>query len=170
MGAAEEALDVAAGDVRELLTALERMQVSKVTHGPEQGHAQSPGADTGLNHAGAGEDVGHRHDLGGILGIDHRGASRHREDVVTQQRTNGEILDTRGVLEGGAVRRADEIAVLKPATMGVERLAGLQGDGVKLALGIGQLDALALGERSPAQVGSGGLRGGRTADAHDGQV
>ena len=46
------------------------------------------------------------------------------------------------------VRGADEVVVGQPAGVGVELAAGLEGDRVESALGIGQLDPVADLERS----------------------
>ena len=49
--------------------------------------------------------------------------------------------------DDAALGRADQRVVLDRAAVGVELLAGGEGDGVQPALGVGQLDALALAER-----------------------
>ncbi len=72
--AAEEPLDVRAGDRREVLAALDRVQGAGVTDGTQQVEGQRAGADAGLDHARARVDVGHRDDLAGVLGVDHRRA------------------------------------------------------------------------------------------------
>jgi len=147
---AEEALDVASRDVGEVLAAFEGVQVPLVAHGPQERHAQRPRAHAGFDHVGAGEDVGHGHDLTGVLGVDHSRAAGHGEHVVAEQRTDRQVLDAGGVLHGRAVRGADEVVVGQPAAVRVEVLARHEGDRVKSALGVGQLNALTLGELSAA--------------------
>ena len=113
-----------AGDVGEVLAALERDQLAVVADGPQQRHAQGPGPDPGLDDPGAGEDVGHRHDLGRVLGVDHGRPARHRHHVVGEQRTQREVLGAGRVGHDRPVGRADEVVVGEPAGVGVELAPG----------------------------------------------
>ncbi len=151
---AEEGPRVALGDVGEVLATLERVHVALLPHGAQQAHRQRPGADAGLDHPGAGEDVGHRDDLPRVLGVDHGRATGHGHDVVGQQRAQGEVLDPGGVADDGAVGGADEVVVGEPPAVGVELAAGLERDGVQATLGVGQLDPLPRAERAASQVGA----------------
>ena len=122
--AAEEGPDVALGDVGEVLAALEGVQHARASPTARSSDMLSaPGADAGLDDAGAGEDVGHRDDLAGVLGVDHGGAARHRQHVVGEQRAQREVLDAGGVADRRAVGRADEVVVGEVAAVGVELLA-----------------------------------------------
>ena len=152
---AEEDARVAAGDVREVLAALEGDELPGVSDGPEQGHAQGAGPDAGLDDAGPGEDVGHRDDLAGVLGVDDRGAPRHRHHVVGEQGSQHEVLDARAVRHDRPVGAADDVVVGEAAVVGVELAAHLEGDRVQAALVVGQLDPVAHRERAAP-----GSRGG----------
>jgi hypothetical protein len=148
----EEGARVTAGDVGEVLAPLEREELAAVADGPQQRHAERPGADSRLDHAGAGEDVGHRHDLRRVLGIDHRGAARHRHDVVRQQRAQSEVLGARGVGDDRAVGCSDEDVVGQSPRVRVELATRLEGDGVEATLGVGELDPVTHPERPSARV------------------
>ena len=88
--------------------------------GPQQRHRQGAAADASLDDRRPGEDVGHLDDLAGVLGVDDGGSTRHRHDVVAEQRPQREVLDVGGVGHDGAVGRTDEVVVAQEAAVGVE--------------------------------------------------
>ena len=148
--AAEDRLDVAAGDVGEFLAAFEGMQVAVVPHRAEQRDGQGAGADAGLDDARAGEDVCHGDDLAGVLGVHHGRAAGHREHEVREQGAQGLVLLSDVVHDDGAVRLADDLVVVQEAPVGVEGPADLERDRVHAAALVRELDPLALAERSAA--------------------
>ena len=135
-----------------------------VAHGAQQRAGERAGADAGLEHPGAGEDVGDADDLGGVLGVDHRGAARHRQHEVGQQRPQRQV---------GAPRRSRSPRCPRAARSGRRArrtplwvwntLPGAQRDRVHPPLGVGELDAVAGCERSAG--GGGGLG----VDGHGGR-
>ena len=163
MVAPEELGDVAAGDVGELLAALERQHPPVRSDGPQQRAGQRAGADARLDHVRAGEDVGHRDDLGGVLGVDHGRAARHRHHELRQQRPEDEVLPARRRRDGEALLAADEVVVLEVAAVAEEALARLEAEVVPAALRVDQPDPLALAQRTAVHAGP-GLRGRHRAE------
>lgn len=153
MRALEERLDVASGDLGEVVAQLVGVQFTggATARSSEQLSARS---GTGLEHLGAGEDVAHGDDLRGVLGVDHLSAAWHGEHVVRQQWAQRE---ERGAATGGghhaAVGQADQRVVRQDAPMGVELLARLQGHRVHPPLGVGQLHPVTGLERPPPHGG-----------------
>ena len=143
---AEEGRDVRARDQRELLAALEGDQSTLRADRSQQREGERAGSDPGLDDSRAREDVGLLEDLAGILRVDDRGAARHRHDEVAEQGPEREVGVAVAALHHRAVGRADQHVVLEQSAMGVEHLAGLQGDGVQPTLGPGELDAVARDE------------------------
>ena len=144
---AEVALDVAPGDVGEVLAPLVRRQPAARPDGLEQRHRQGAGADPGLDDVRAGEDVGHLHNVAGVLGVDDLRAAGHRQHVVAQQRLECEVL-RRADRHDDGVGAADEAVMVEDPLVGVELSAHLEGDRVHPALGVGELYLVARGEGS----------------------
>ena len=152
MGTSEEALDVGPGDLGEVGTTLVRREAAALPHCPQQGHRQCTGPDTGLDDVRSREDVGHPDDVRAVLRVDDLRASWHRQHEVGEQRALREV--GRGAdRHRDAVGPADEVVVLEDPLVGVELLAGLQGDGVHPTLGIGQLHLVPLAQGSTAAFG-----------------
>ncbi len=173
--AAEERLDVAPRDGREVLAPLDRAQRPAVADGAQQRERERAGADARLDDARTGEDVGHRDDLTGVLGVDDRGPAGHRQDVVGQQRPQRDVGGTARARDDLPLGRADQRVVREVPAVRVEGRAGLQRDGVQPALEVGELDLVAGAERPAPQVGTGrrgggGHGGGRVVRSHDGPV
>ena len=123
LGGGEELVDVAAGDVGELLAQLVRRHASPRADGAQQRAGQGTRPDTGLDDAGAGVDVGQRDDLGGVLGVDHGRAARHRDDELVEQRAEDEVLPAGRRGEREALLAADHVVVVEVALVGEEALA-----------------------------------------------
>ena len=138
-------------------TPLVRRHQALVADRAQQRHRQRARPDAGLDDPGAREDVGHVHDLAGVLGIDHRRAARHRQHVVGEQRAAARGRSTPPVVVTTVPSGLpDQRVVGDRALVGVELLAGDQGDRVHPALGVGELDPVAHGERAAAVGGAGG--------------
>ncbi len=122
----------------------------------QQRARQRPGADAGLDHARAGEDVGQPDDRGGVLRVDDRRPARHRQHEVAQQRAQHEVgharVEVTTIPSGCPMRSSWSTRAL----VGVELLARRQRDGVHPPLGVGQLDQVARAERAAPVVGAGG--------------
>ena len=114
----------------------------------QQRARQRTGAGAGLQHARPGKDVALVHDLGGVLGIDHLRTARHRHHVVDQQRAEHQKECPVAGFDDAALLQPDEGVVGDRAAMGVKLTARGQFDRVMAALGVGELDALADGERT----------------------
>ena len=149
-----ESRHVGAGDVGELLPALEREQPAVGADGAQQPERERAGADARLDDRRAGEDVGLREDLRGILRVDDRGAARHRHHEVGQQRPQREVGPAVGGLDDGAVGLPDQHVVGEDAAVRVELLARFERDRVDAALGTGQLHAVAGDERTGRRGGA----------------
>ena len=107
LGGVEELVDVALGDLGELLAQLEGRDLAPRADRAQQRAGQRTGARAGLDDAGAGEDVGQRDDLGGVLGVDHGRAARHRDHELVEQRAEHEVLPAGGRGHGEALVAAD---------------------------------------------------------------
>ena len=123
LGGGEELVDVAPGDVRELLAELERRHAAPRSDGAQQRAGEGTRAGTGLDDARAGEDVGERDDLGGVLGVDHGRSARHGHHELVEQRAEDEVLPARGGDEREALLAADHVVVVEVALVGEEPLA-----------------------------------------------
>jgi len=132
--------------------------------GAQQEAGQGAGSGAGLDDAGAGEDVGHGDDLAGVLGVDDGGAAGHADGEVLQEGPEDEVFDVAGGADDDALGPADDVVVADPALVAVPLLAGLQGQGVDPALGVGQLHLVAVPE--DAVRGPGRVRGRRVAGGH----
>ena len=153
LGGAEELVDVAAGDVGELLAALVRRDAAERADGAQQRAGQGAGADTGLDDVRAGEDVGERDDLGRVLRVDDGGAARHRDDELGEQRPEDEVLPAGRGGDREALFAPDQVVVRHAATVGVEGLARLQADVVPATLAVEQAHPLALAQRAAVDPG-----------------
>ena len=94
--AAEERLDVAPGDRREVVAQLVRVQLAAGADGPQQRAGQRARAGAGLEHLGAREDVAHGDDLRRVLRVDHLRAARHGQHVVGEQRAQRQVRRAAG--------------------------------------------------------------------------
>ena len=109
LGGGEELVDVAAGDVGELLAQLVRRDPAPRADRAQQRAGEGPGPDAGLDDVRAREDVGQRDDLRGVLGVDDRRAAGHRDHELVEQRPEDEVLP--------AGRRGD----VKPSSRPISR-------------------------------------------------
>ncbi|GAA3071123.1 hypothetical protein GCM10020000_64670 [Streptomyces olivoverticillatus] len=137
---AEVALDVGLGDLREVGTALVGVQHALIADGAQQEAAERAGAHTGLDDAGAGEDVGECQDLPRVLGVDHGGSARHGQDVVGEQGAQREVGDVSRGTDNTALGSTDQLVVREGTLVGVELLPGFEREGVVASLGVGELD------------------------------
>ncbi len=144
----EEALHVLLGDRGEVGAALVRVELSRRPDGPQQRERQSARADTRLEHPRPREDVGVHEDLRGVLGIDHGRATRHRDRVLLEQRTQREVRDALRRGHDDTVRAVDEVVVVDAAPGRVERRPRRQLDRVPPPLRVEQGDALPRLQRS----------------------
>ena len=142
--------------------------------GPQQRAGQGAGADAGLHHGGAREDVGERDDLGGVLGVDHGRTAGHRHHELAEQRPEDEVLPAGRRRDRETLLAPDQVVVLEVALVREEPLAGHQLEVVLAALLVGQPDPLAGPERSPVDAGprlratSGSSASGMTATLEPG--
>ncbi len=156
--AAEVALDVLRGDLGEVGAALVGVQHAVVADGAQQEAAERAGAHTGLDDAGAGEDVGHRQDLPRVLGVDHGGTAGHGQDIVGEQRAQREVGDVPGGTDNAALGSTDQLVVGEGSLVGVEAFSLFEREGVVASLGIGELD-LVPDLEGPATAGGTGRFG-----------
>ncbi len=119
---------------------------------------------------GARVDVRHRDDLPGVLGVDDGRTTRHRQDVVGQQRPQREVRDVARAHDDGALGRADEVVVPEVAPVRVEGCARRQGDRVQPSAGVGELDAVPDPERPAPLARSGGAVRGDLGRRHGARV
>ena len=155
LGGVEELVDVAAGDVGELLAQLVRRHRAPRADGAQQRAGQRARAGAGLDDAGAGVDVGQRDDLGGVLGVDDGRAARHRDDELGEQRPEDEVLPAGRRGEREALLAADHLVVVEVALVGEEALAGDQLEVVLAALLVDQPHPLALAQGAAVDAGPG---------------
>ena len=133
MRSPEEALDVGASDLGEVLAALDRVQRPPSPTARSRDMVSAPEPTPASTTRGAGEDVGHRDDLAGVLGVDHGGAARHRQHEVAEQRAQRQVLEARAVGDDGALRPADQVVVAEVPLVRVEGGARRQRDRVQPA-------------------------------------
>src|SRR5690606_2693123 len=107
----EVALDRLAAVVGVILAPFYRDDLSLLSHGPAQGHGQSPRPGSRLENGHSRRDIGVDEDRADVLGIHHLGAPLHAQDEIGQAGAKGEKFSPRGSLDPGSVLAADDVAV-----------------------------------------------------------
>ena len=150
VAAAEPQIDVGSSDVSKVLAALYGNQTALRANRIQESHRQRAGASAGLDDGRAGEDITHVGDDARVLGVDDGGAAGHRHHVVNLERAQNLKLTALLGDDHLAVRAANNVVMVESAAVGLETAPAHKNHLMEAALGVANLNAVALGKDTSA--------------------